>query len=209
MDNPESRATFPLTSTLSCSMAASNLYPPLKLRTNKRQINSTCLAKFHENETSWKKKCHLFLESNHLHTYFGTSALISTTDSSETGFPALFTTLPFTNTLPEGRKRRHKERINQQKLILASDMIFSSPLLFFFFFSWINCKGWVYISTVINKVNKFNLVPKAKKERRSNWKSLSKRLRRKRRLYRWQTVCILKYIVNKIKDGRKKKNDVK
>lgn len=38
--------------------------------------------------------------SNHLHTYFGTSAIISTTALSETGVPALFTTFPSTNTLP-------------------------------------------------------------------------------------------------------------
>jgi hypothetical protein len=42
----------------------------------------------------------LLLGSNHLHTYFGTSAFICTTAFSETGVPALFTTFPSTNTLP-------------------------------------------------------------------------------------------------------------
>lgn len=41
-----------------------------------------------------------FLWKHHLHTYFGISAFISTIDLSDTGVPALFTTLPSTKTLP-------------------------------------------------------------------------------------------------------------
>ena len=46
-----------------------------------------------------KQKDALF-GSNHLHTYLGISALITTTALSGMGVPALYTTFPSTNTLP-------------------------------------------------------------------------------------------------------------
>lgn len=123
MDRPESNATFPATSIFNCLSAPSklishsaNVFLVRRVSDMKRKSHGI----YNENMLSTTTKVKS-IKDNHLHTYFGTSAVISMEAFSEIDILALLATCPSTKTFPA--KDRIPTEIRQPGHEHGSDQI--------------------------------------------------------------------------------------